>query len=1004
MIIKMLQMISLAMVIFFLPLSVTADVENLDRALHGKQFNIIIFHNFHAENRAVSEFRQSVADVIQRKHNIKIFHEYLDTALHQEAEYPKYLASTLEVKHRELSSIDLIICPDDASLNFMLNEGKNWAPKAQLLACNITTDPESLKKSSRNVVIIRHPCAIADTAVEAARIYPEANKLLLLEDRNLNQPDVFKSEIQLQMEGLRSIFQVETLNISGPNAKDELKSKLDDKTIAIFVSFFPFPNFHIKNTAHDLNALFSGLPKPVFVIQQTLLPGGVVGGKVPDLRATGILVGETALYMLAGKQVRSMAGPSIFVFDSKVMKKFKIKTSMLPAGSIILNQPPGRNIIDWLPWLGLTFVIESLLILCLFMLYRKSHHAGEELQASTRQWRSLTENLPDIIFRLDRDGEILYINHNVEQIMNIKVEDIIGKTARSSEHPIADEYRNEVLSIFEHGRPMTKEVTLETCRGPLVLESRLIPEHDSSGNIVSVLGISRDVTKRKTATRELTIHQFIVASTKLPIILLKPNGRINYANTAATEMFGGDAGGIKGRSVDNMSLVFNQYNNIDALLKAVISKRHLSLEAEFIPDQRPKRTLTLIFNCLQLENEEFICLFVQDITSQKHAQEELTAAKERAEKSDRLKSSFLANVSHEIRTPLNGILGFAELLKYADNDDPDRKKYIDIIYESGNTLLQIIEDILDISKIESGQIKVNLTDFNLTKLLNEVYQLFQHKIVTASGKIQLHLRLPSFAEDEAGIPVRTDEIRLRQILNNLISNAIKFTPEGAVEIGCRVSGEYLELYVRDTGIGIPKEKQKLIFEPFRQADDTISRTYGGTGLGLAIAASYAKLLNGHITLESEPGRGSTFSLVIPRGSDIAIPIDHGDRKLHNCKWPDRKVLVAEDDYTSFLFINKIITDTGAQVIHVESGKEAIRQCIADRSINAVLMDVRLPDVDGWEATSKIKATRPHLPIIIETANALSQDREKSAACGSDAFLTKPIRKEDLLATLAKFFD
>lgn len=961
--------------------------------------NVILLHNYQMSE--MSEFNRALLDTLELDPQVRIFHEYIDVIQHREPEYPRRLAEILALKYRNSGKIALIICSDNESLYFMLKEGRTWLPDTPLLACYINSTPERFK-TNRQMVIVRHPWALADTVLAAAKLYPDANKLVVLETGDPERYFSAREEILVQSDGLSAVFRTEVVNLDQPGGWNRAKEKIDRQTIVIMVSFFPI-QLYSGRKAEELKNFLTALPVPVFNLQRTGTDLGMAGGKIADPEATGRLTGELGLQIMAGKKVQSQLGPAMFVFNYPILRKYHCNLDNLPADSLLLNQPIHVIMKSWLPWAGLALVLEAVLILCLFLLYRKSRRAHRELQSGARQWRSLTENLPDIIFRIDRRGTIQYINHNVETQFGMRVKDIIGKTARALGTPCPEDYRQELLSIFQHGRSLTRELNVDTPFGNVVIESRLIPEHDDNGDIVNVLGISRDVTAQKTAIRELALYQFVIASTGLPIMILKPNGRISYANSAAIEMCGGDAGGLKGLMLDTLNFRFDQHNSAESLLRAVTAKRHLRLDATFQPNERKVLTLSMIFNCIQLESEDYICLFIQDITSHKLFQEELTQAKERAEKSDRLKSAFLANVSHEIRTPLNGILGFAELLKYAEPDDPDRQKYINIIYESGNALLKIIEDILDISKIESGQIKTTATDFDLTKLLDEIYRLFEHRIGSSQPpKVALYLHLPEFAA-AGGIPVRTDEGRLRQIISNLVANAVKFTPKGSVEIGCRATAETLDIYVRDSGIGIPPEKRELIFEPFRQADDSIARNYGGTGLGLAIAASYAKLLGGRITLESEVGRGSTFTLTIPRGSNMALPTATPSLPQANCQWPGRKVLVAEDDYTSFLFINKIIADTGATVVHVESGKEAVRQCIADRSISAVLMDVRLPDLDGWEATSRIKATRPHLPVIIETASALSQDQERAAACGSDAFLTKPIRKEELLSALTKFF-
>jgi PAS domain S-box-containing protein len=398
----------------------------------------------------------------------------------------------------------------------------------------------------------------------------------------------------------------------------------------------------------------------------------------------------------------------------------------------------------------------------------------------------------------------------------------------------------------------------------------------------------------------------------------------------------------------------------------------------------------------------------RDITDRKRIEKNMIAAKEKAEESDKLKSAFLSNMSHEIRTPMNAILGFSSLLSDPALSDDERTEFIQIIKERGNDLMRIIDDIIDVAKIESGQIKieikeckVNLLMSNLTVTLNEV------KRKTNKTKVVLNC-LPGSNDPEFSI--LTDSNRLRQIMTNLIENGLKFTDQGYVEFGYKFknigSSPYIEFFVRDSGIGISREMHDVIFERFRQVDDTATRRYGGTGLGLTISKNLAQLLGGQITMESERGKGTSFYILFPlhlnqaRLAETVVPKPVATSVN---KWASKVILVVEDEDSNFLLMERMLKSTGVQLIWVKNGIDAIELCNS-QMFDLVLMDIRMPMMDGYETTQIIKKDHKNLPVIAQTAYALKGEREKSLAAGCDNYISKPIDTRELLAVLGKYLN
>ena len=375
---------------------------------------------------------------------------------------------------------------------------------------------------------------------------------------------------------------------------------------------------------------------------------------------------------------------------------------------------------------------------------------------------------------------------------------------------------------------------------------------------------------------------------------------------------------------------------------------------------------------------------------------DLVAAKDRAEESDRLKSAFLANMSHEIRTPMNGILGFAELLKEPKLTGEEQQMFIEIIEKSGERMLGIINDLINISKIESGQMEVHFTETNINDQLDFLYNFF--KLEAKQKGLKLILNYPLFSKESTLV---TDKEKLYAILTNLVKNSLKFTKRGSIEFGYEVAENELVFHVRDTGIGVPENKQKTIFERFVQANSGMANVYEGAGLGLAISKAYVEMLGGKIWIESETGAGTCFYFTIPRflnheivhdkTSEKAAVLDHTETKI--------TVLVAEDDEISLIYLNHILKACNVEILVARTGGEAVEMTRNYPQIALIFMDINLPVIDGYMAAQIIKDIRPDLPIIAQTAFALDEDKERYSDTFDDYI--KPVKADELKQKMKK---
>ncbi|MFH0759075.1 MAG: response regulator [Bacteroidota bacterium] len=385
---------------------------------------------------------------------------------------------------------------------------------------------------------------------------------------------------------------------------------------------------------------------------------------------------------------------------------------------------------------------------------------------------------------------------------------------------------------------------------------------------------------------------------------------------------------------------------------------------------------------------------------------ELLIAKEKAEESDRLKSSFLANLSHEIRTPLNSIVGFSTLISKNENPE-ENKRFAIFIQNNSDTLLKLIDEILDMSKIEANQLNIEIEPCQINLLLNEIYA-GSKIMLQKEGKPNIDIVL-SPGNCEPDFHLDTDRIRFRQIINNLLDNAIEFTEDGKqIEFGytfiSKAPGskktEALQFYVKDTGIGISADKTDCIFERFSKIEESNTKLYRGAGIGLTITKNLVELLGGKIWVESEPGRGSVFYFTLPYETGKGIPETYKREEETSMDWKNKTILIAEDVEESFVYMSELLKATGIQMIHAKNGEEAVSYSEERPDIELVLMDIKMPKMNGYEAIRVIKKIRPDLPIIAQSAFAMEEDKQKAAEAGADDYITKPISKSSLIHTIA----
>jgi signal transduction histidine kinase len=398
-----------------------------------------------------------------------------------------------------------------------------------------------------------------------------------------------------------------------------------------------------------------------------------------------------------------------------------------------------------------------------------------------------------------------------------------------------------------------------------------------------------------------------------------------------------------------------------------------------------------------LQNEELskhkdhLELLVKERTS------ELLEAKEKAEESDHLKTAFLHNMSHEIRTPLNAIMGFSEILPDNFENKEILQKFSDIIKQKGNDLLELVNSILDIAKIESGQLSLNIEKINLKGFIEEM-EIFFIEYQKRINKEHIQFIFKKQIKNP-NLEIFIDQGKLKQILNNLIGNAFKFTTSGKIEVGCGlIEDNKMNFYITDTGIGIPKEKQEMIFERFRQIDEF---TYHeGTGLGLSISKGLIQLLGGEIWLESEVSKGSTFHFTISYIKDKVVSDKIRSQHIYPVDLNNRTIIIAEDDYISFLYLKELFKDYKINLVYAENG-QVLMDMLENSLPDLVLLDIKMPKKSGFECLKEIRTKHLKTKVILQTAYAMDVEITKCYEEGCNGYITKPIRKDDLFKVISE---
>jgi|GEM_PF-574206 len=628
------------------------------------------------------------------------------------------------------------------------------------------------------------------------------------------------------------------------------------------------------------------------------------------------------------------------------------------------------------------------------------------LRESENRFRTIFELSPAGIILINEKGSIIEVNSSFCSTLGYARKEILGKNIRLFASSENDGEIEKNISEILSGQTKIHEVKNfrkdgTTCIVALY-ETKIILPDGKPG----ILSVSNDVTEKKRSQERMHTLSRALESIGECVSITDQQNRIMFINNAFCKTYGYNEEEIMGKDI---SIIRSSEDKENSALKILSDTLRGGWNGELINVKKDGSEFPIELSTSPIKDDKgnpiALIGIAVDITERRRAQQELVLAKDKAEESDRLKSAFLANISHELRTPLNAIIGFSGLM-IDTGPDQDTISYANNILKSGQHLLSLVEDIFDTTMIEIGQIKINYDKTDVVSVLKEVKNIL-HGERLRENKTEVELILNIDTEEKHKY-LLTDSRKLKQVLINLLRNALKFTDKGHIEFGFTEiddAGEnFLQFYVKDTGIGIDKKHHDAIFNIFRQIDDTHTRKFGGMGIGLSIAKKTIEKLGGKIWVESERLKGSVFYFTIP----VLQENNEKDKKSDDNEVTTLKnhsgktVLIAEDDQSSYDFLRIFLTRMNIRVLWAKNGLEAVNICETDPSIDLVFMDIKMPVINGFEATRKIKNKRPKLPIIAQTAYAMLPDRDEAIKSGCDDYLSKPVKTKQLTEILEKY--
>ncbi|MDV7187411.1 ABC transporter substrate binding protein [Lutibacter sp. TH_r2] len=941
---------------------------------------------------------------------------------------------SLKNKLANSTKYDEVLTADDDAFNFVLRHEDELFKNIPIVFFGVNNIEKALKQNSNPYVTgIVESVSMKETIELMIRLFPETGSVYCITDSTssgLSDLELYR-KISAQIPNTK-FKEINLSQLTYSEYKAKLKT-ISSNTPVLLLSAYSDKIHNTVDFHNTINHLHKNLNAPLFHLWEHGMGNGVFGGKIISHFDQGKKAAEVVCNILSGQSISDIRvvneSPNVFMFDYNQLIRYNVPLNKLPDNSIIINQPVSFwnkykqailiTLLILLALLALIAVlsaniikrkkIEKLLKIQNSDILKLNHDlvtAKLKAEEGEKKFKQLFYDHTAVKLLICAEtGQIFDANPaaaafygwSLQELCQMNIGDINTLPISEIKKIIALAKKNgKVYLEFKHRKANGVATAVEVFSSTINISGKQY-----------LYSIVHDISEKKKQEHLIRLLSRSVEQSPVAITITDKKGIIEYVNQAFVKITGYTSDEAIGQNTTRLlksgktpNTVYKElWNTINAGKTWSGEFQNKKSNGEFY---WVNKAISPIYEDQVLTN--FVSVS-EDITERKRIIEDLVVAKEKAQESTQLKSAFLANMSHEIRTPMNGILGFAGLLKEPYLTDKKQQKYIQIIEKSGARMLNIINNIVSISKIEAGIVDINLSETNINNQLQFVYDSLKLDADHKNLKLCFTCELP-----EKESTINTDSEKFYGTLSNLVKNAIKYTDEGTIEFGCINKGEEVEFYVKDSGIGISTEKAEVIFERFIQADITDKMARQGAGLGLAISRAYVEMLGGRIWVESEESKGSTFFFTLPcninskKENDILIDkIPENETESIISEVSDLKVLIAEDDEASEMLISIKLKKFSKEILKATNGIDAIETCRQHSDIDLVLMDIQMPKMNGYQATREIRKFNKNVIIIAQTAFALTGDKDKAIEAGCNDYITKPVNEMELQEMIRRYF-
>lgn len=808
-------------------------------------------------------------------------------------------------------------------------------------------------------------------------------------EEKFDDPKDFTKSIRLAFQGSKQAFELNIINHSGDLIPADItlgKGKYYGMDVIIAMVHDISKRKNAENTLKESEEKYRSLTEQLSL--------GLI-----RLQTDGEIIYSNAAFanMVAISSAQDIVGKNIVTFTNgdEIGKTLQIMTSKKGEQTIetSIRQTSGNNI-----WVKLIIspiyspLKKILYYNCIIESINELKQASDTLKERESRLNAMLAAVPDQLYSINGQLELidykLAFYGNYPKVNKSHIGSSLSKLVNA-------DTLNKIHEAIEKCKGTKKSQEFEyhtSYKGQeLYYELRIVPS-----SMGTYLMLQRDVTRRKEVEDRARMLAQAVRTTELSISISKLDGTIIYVNPAFCNTYGFTENEIIGKDV---SLIRTPDFNPTLSKNIDFETTKNGWKGELINIRRDGSVFPVFLSTSIVydENEKpkLMVGIARNISEQKRSEREIVRAKERAEEADRLKTAFLSNLSHEIRTPMNTVLGFVQLIETEEKLSEAGQQHIKLIKSGGKQLISLIDDIIDVSKIQTNQIKLSITSFNLNQLLNNLYADFDEQIRQNRPEISIN---PPHTPDDTQFNIDSDYTHIRQIISALLRNAIKFTPKGHIDFGYSlIVDDYspkIQFFVKDTGIGISSDKQMLIFDLFRQGDDSFTRTYGGSGIGLTIAKGLVEMLGGNIWVESEVSAGAKFNFTIPYTNTKNSRMEHGLPAL---------MLIEEPEYIK-LYNDELFPRINARILLATNADEGRRLFVQDGNVKVVIIDTKTLDNDSYKIINDFKRAKPDVKIIAQTQIALEDELSMSTVSGCDEYIVKSRNIDSLLSKITYYLD